>query len=611
MRLNIIIITSILLQTTQSIFGQVNLDSLDLFINANVEKYEIPGAVVSIVYQDSILYMKGFGMEDVKEKTPIAPSNTVFRVASLSKLLTTVAVLQLVESGAISLSDDISPYLTELDKNKRFEEPITLRHLLTHTSGFDNSDIADATWDTKDLLSCSDFLKSHSLYQAYPPGQVWRYSNYNMVLVGYIIEQLSGKEYTDYMKTNLLDKIKMTNSTFQQGLINTPSSHLAKTYKRNADNNTITKQDYSLVIPAGGLSTTGQDMSHFMIALLNDGFFEDNQLLSAESISEMFKQQWSYPGQILGHALGFREDFFGETRNDYGTRRSLYHTGARPGFSSEMVILPEYKLGVFISASSRSRSFTYAITNYILSNYSGAKLKFENQTDSYSSDIFGTYRSVAFPRGTCEKFGGFLAKRFYKKVAPSAVAGNIIIGDREYGNIGNGQFIDADSTVIFSLFESNGKLLLTSGLNGFEKIPWYFSRSFQKMIFFTFIALFLSAIIIWPFARRRLINEYKRMSMKLGITLCIVGLLTIIGLMIATEIPEHGTLFDHGIPLGLTLVFSFPLVVFALLIPYLFYIYKEMRITAPWWFRTQQFILIMASCMYLFWTYYWNLNILS
>jgi len=158
----------ILLQLGSTGFGQILPDSLDAFVTLNLKKYQVPGVVVSIVLDDSIVYLKGFGMQDLENEIPMDPVRTVFRVASVSKLFTATALLQQMERGVIGLHDDLSKYLEELGKSKRFEEPITLHHLLTHTSGFDNSDIGDATWDTDKILSCSEFLTSHSLHQAYP-----------------------------------------------------------------------------------------------------------------------------------------------------------------------------------------------------------------------------------------------------------------------------------------------------------------------------------------------------------------------------------------------------------------------------------------------------------
>jgi len=591
-------------------FSQLHPDSLDAFVESNLRNYNVPGAVVCIVSGDSVHYLKGFGMADVENKVPVDPARTMFRVASLSKLFTTAAVLRQVEMGAIGLHEELTPYLEGIGKEKRFDTSLTLHHLLTHTSGFDNSDIGDATWHAEDIMSCSEFLKSRPLFQAYPSGLVWRYSNYNMVLAGHILETITGEDFPSLMENDVLNILVMKNSTFDQTLVGDPDSRLAKAYRLVGGQNEILVQDYSQVVPAGGLSTTGEDVSHFMLALLGDGKFEGRQLLTDSSIAEMMRKQWHYPGQTQGHALGFREHYYGGTRGERGSQRSLYHTGARPGFSSELVLHPGEKLGVFIVANQRSRGFTYAITNHILSQYGGQPISFKSAPGNKMQDISGTFRSVSFPRGTLEKFGGLIVKRFYKEVRPMA-NGNLLVNGEEHISLGDGRFADIESSGIISIFEVDGRTFLASGLNGFEKIPWYLTRSFQMKVFFSFIGIFLSVVILWLIRGRSLTQASAIPSLRWGLATSIIGLLTIMGLLIATEIPEEGTLFDHGIPFGITIIISLPVVVAMMAPVLLFFVLRDLSLSTPIWFKIHQIFLLVATGLYLWWTYYWNLTLVG
>jgi len=152
---------------------------------------------------------------------------------------------------------------------------------------------------------------------------------------------------------------------------------------------------------------------------------------------------------------------------------------------------------------------------------------------------------------------------------------------------------------------------MSSGINGYEKVPWFLTRPFQMKIFFFFIALFLSEIIIWLGKRRRSMEKNKLPPMRWGLALSTVGLFTVGGLLMATEIPEQGTLFDHGIPLGVSIITGLPLVFAIFLLPYFYFIIKNFSRATPIWFIAHQFLLMVASGLYLWWTYYWNLTLLS
>lgn len=174
---------------------------IDQKMKDNMTDYNLPGAVISIVENDKIIFSQGYGYQNQKTKTPINPNTSMFRIASTTKLFTWTAVMQLVEAGKIDLDADVNTYLTSLKLPATFKKPITMRHLMTHTAGFEEGGVGyQITLDETTLpASISETLKKHELARIRPPGEAPSYSNYGAALAGLIIEDITGQSYGDYL----------------------------------------------------------------------------------------------------------------------------------------------------------------------------------------------------------------------------------------------------------------------------------------------------------------------------------------------------------------------------------------------------------------------------
>ncbi len=241
---------------------------LDALIPSQLRNRNIAGAVVSVVKDGQVLFQKGYGYADFEAKKPVLPDQTLFRPGSISKLFTATAVMQLVEQGKLELDRDVSGYL-DFAIPKTYPEPVTLRQLLTHTAGFEDTLKNLFVAHASDLKPLRAYLVNQMPARIFPPGKVPSYSNYGFTLAGYIVERVSGEKFERYIDNHILKPLRMTNSTFDQPLPPELAAQMSKGYPNAAKK----PRDFEFVqaAPAGSLSTTAADMTRFMVAFLQDG----------------------------------------------------------------------------------------------------------------------------------------------------------------------------------------------------------------------------------------------------------------------------------------------------------------------------------------------------
>jgi CubicO group peptidase (beta-lactamase class C family) len=230
---------------------------LDGFLLYPLRFAEIPGGVVVIVKDGQIVTERGFGYADLAARRPVDPRSTLFRPGSVSKLVTWTAVMQQVEAGKIDLDADVNRYL-DFELPPRNGKPITMRNLLTHTAGFEETLKHLYASDTKTLLTLGDYLKKWTPQRIFDPGEQSAYSNYGAALAGYIVERVSGESFNNYVARRIFGPLGMAHSTFQQPLPENLASHMAKGYGDPSK----PAQEFELVnvSPAGSMSTTADDM---------------------------------------------------------------------------------------------------------------------------------------------------------------------------------------------------------------------------------------------------------------------------------------------------------------------------------------------------------------
>ncbi len=311
---------------------------LDGFMPYALAAGDIPGAVVVVVKDGQVLTERGFGYSDRKARIPVDPDKTLFRPGSISKLFTWTSVMQQVQAGKLDLDRDINDYL-DFKIPPAFGKPITLRNLMTHTAGFEETLKFLITSNPKIVKALGPTLKRAVPNRIYAPGEVPAYSNYGASLAGYIVQRVSGERFEDYVQHHIMAPLGMAHSSFEQPLPPALMADMSKAYQPgNPD-----PRPFEIIplSPAGALAATGSDMAKFMIAHLADG----GPLLNPETAHRMYAPANAPIPGLPAMALGF----YHEDRNG---QVIIAHAGDTNWFHSDLHLYLKANTGFFVSFNS-------------------------------------------------------------------------------------------------------------------------------------------------------------------------------------------------------------------------------------------------------------------
>jgi CubicO group peptidase (beta-lactamase class C family) len=320
---------------------------LDGVVPYAIERGDIAGGVVAVVKDGRIIFAKGYGYADKEKHTPPNPATTLFRIGSVSKLFCWTSVMQLVEEGKLNLDTDVNQYL-DFKIPEKYGTPITLRDLMTHTPGFSETIRDLFVAKAKNLYPLRTYLIEHMPDRMFPPFKVIAYSNYGAALAGYIVQRVSGEPYATYVADHILTPLGMTHSTFVQPLPKSLATFMAKGYT-SASASKATSFEFVEAAPAGSGSASAVDMAHFMLAYLQGGEYNGHRILKPSTIKEMWTHQISPAPGMNGFDLGFYQ----ENRNGLTI---VGHAGDTGVFHSDLHLLPEQHIGVFMSFNSLGKA---------------------------------------------------------------------------------------------------------------------------------------------------------------------------------------------------------------------------------------------------------------
>ena len=320
---------------------------LDALLPAQLQSRDIAGAVVAVVKDGQVLLAKGYGYADFAARKPVLADQTLFRPGSISKVFTATAVMQLVEQGKLDLDRDVNDYL-DFAIPKTFAEPVTLRRLLTHTAGFEEVIKNLFVPTAKEMRTLREYLIGAMPEQIFRPGTVPSYSNWGLTLAGYIVEDVSGEPFEKYIAAHILAPLRMDHSTFAQPLPPALEATMSQGYLATAQG--AKSFEFVQAAPAGALSTTGADMTRFMLAFLGDGTFDGTTILKADTVKAMESRQFGLHPAL--HAIGL-------VLMEYSTngQRIVGHAGDSIFFHSDMILMPDAHAGLFISYNSAGSRF--------------------------------------------------------------------------------------------------------------------------------------------------------------------------------------------------------------------------------------------------------------
>jgi len=489
------------------VLDRADLDAwLDGFLPYALERGDIPGAVVVIVKDGQVLLQRGFGYADVKERKPVDPETTLFRPGSVSKLFTWTAVMQLVEQGKLDLDADVNQYL-DFQIPPLDGAPVTLRQILTHTSGLEETARALIISDPAQLPTLAESLKYWIPTRIFAPGTTPAYSNYATALAGYIVERVSGLSFDDYIDQNLLQPLGMQHSSFRQPLPEALQPLMSKGYKSGSDE----PQPYELVgpAPAGSLAATGADMGRFMIAHLADGAFGTARILREETARQMH----GTPSQLLPPLNSMMLGFY---QTDINGHRAIAHGGDTQWFHSDLNLFLDEGIGIFISMNSSGKEGASGVIRNEL---------FERFADRYLPGPIaeGEVDEVTAKAHAQEVAGRYQVSRRSDTgfVAVAGLAGQAQIIGNEDGTLTvpmlvgvNGQprkwreispylWRDVDGNDRLAVKVENGRVTRFgvepfASIMVFEPVPWWKSSGWLLPAFAIGLGALLLTVLAWP-----------------------------------------------------------------------------------------------------------------
>jgi CubicO group peptidase (beta-lactamase class C family) len=340
-----------------------DIAQLESLILEKMIKTKLPGLSLVLLENARVIHQRNFGFRDLQKRIP-PTSQTLFGLGSITKVFTALAIMQLRDKGLLSVDDPVSKYLGV--RLEPLDESICIKHLLSHSSGipalgYSESKMSERWWmNGYPISSVEDVLTfMHGAEAWAKPGERWFYLNEGYILLGAIIEHVSGQKYVDYVCQEVLEPFGMKRSFFKREEVEREEDR-ATPYLQDRDGNLFVGSNlYSEIPAAGGLVSTANDMTKFVQMFLQGGRTDTNEFISRESLElmqtpvvampmedvELFSQQADIPRQNNFYGLGLQvqKDFFGHT--------VIGHGGGVMGGTTYFAYIPERQIAVVLLAN--------------------------------------------------------------------------------------------------------------------------------------------------------------------------------------------------------------------------------------------------------------------
>ena len=321
--------------------ANVDFAAIDKFIEAEMQAQRIPGLALGIVQGDQIVHLKGFGIADPSGRA-VTPQ-TPFIIGSTSKSFTALAIMQLVEEGKVELDAPVQRYLPWFRvADEAASAQITVRHLLYQTSGLSTKTgrSFQGSGDTSDGALEQAVRKLSNVELTGPVGAAHQYSTVNYSVLGLIVQTVSGRSYETYIQENIFDLLEMQNSFTSQAEAQTRGFATGYHYAFGIPMAVDLPHNRGL-LPAGYLISSAEDMSHYLIAQLNQGNYKDAALLSQDGMIETHHPAVPTPATDTSYGMGW---FVGPINGI----PAVHHQGETFNFHANMILLPESQMGIVV-----------------------------------------------------------------------------------------------------------------------------------------------------------------------------------------------------------------------------------------------------------------------
>jgi CubicO group peptidase (beta-lactamase class C family) len=333
-----------------------------------MDSNQVAAATVAIVKDGQVLLAKGYGLARATPKPMAADADTLFQIASISKTPVYIAIGQLAEAGKLKFDDPVNTHLPPALRipDQGFQRPILIRHLMTHSAGFEDSALGHLFVDKPERLSTlTAYLQKYRVNRVREPGVQTSYSNYSLALLGAVIEHVSKTDFPTYMETRILRPLGMLRSTYRDSFDPAlgkrmglpapmePAAAADRTQQLARDGASwkeLGSEYTGMIAPAGGLHASANDMARYALALADPARLEIAGVLKAQTFATLLTPGVKLPGT---EHHGFMHYWLGNGHQGFG------HGGAMAFGASDLIIVPSLKLGIFVSTNGRG-GFAFA-----------------------------------------------------------------------------------------------------------------------------------------------------------------------------------------------------------------------------------------------------------
>lgn len=324
---------------------------LEAQLAAEREERKIPGLSAAVVYDQEILWAKGFGYADLEKKTAATPQ-TLYRVGSITKLFTATMLMQLRDQGKLQLDDPIVKHLPGFALKSRYDDmsPVTFRQIVSHAAGLPREAPLDY-WQTLEFPPIQVVLASlKDAEMTFRPLSEWKYSNLGIALLGHTLGRIAGQPYEDYIQQQILRPLGMNRS----GLALTPEMqpYMATGYLRHKEGKPREVAPHPHIgglVPAGNLYSSVEDIARFISLQFRDAPAGGAQVLRGSSLREMHTVQWMNPDWKTGWGIGFGIERIAD-------QVAVGHSGGIHGFTTNILMVPSAKVGVAVFTNTGTNS---------------------------------------------------------------------------------------------------------------------------------------------------------------------------------------------------------------------------------------------------------------
>lgn len=614
---------SVALITLITVFGgqafaqsNMTMPELETYIDGTIEGQiailDIPAVTVSVVKDNKLIFSKGYGHQNFEADSLVNPQTSLFRIGSVSKLFTWTAIMQLYEQGKIDLDTDVNEYL-DFTIPDTFDEPITLKHILTHTAGFEEGAFGYLiTYFPDRGPELAQAMEMYLPERVNAPGVVTSYSNYATAIAGLIIQNVSGMPFNDYIDEHIFKPLGMNNSSFAEPLPDELNRNMVGAYDR--EQGVFKEKPFEVINsfgPAGAVSSSADDMAQFMMAHLNNGELNGKRILQEDTAKLMHSVLFAGDKRLNGMAHGFYQ-------LDYNGESLIAHGGDTMHFHTNLVLNKDKNLGIFVSYMTSTESKgRNAFVQQIYDKYFPVEVKkitppadFAERAGNYAGNYTFWRRNLS----TIEKALAIASGGI--DVIPTddnTLLINGPYGTRQFAEVGEHLFAQVDGAERVAFVANEQGKFDTMYFNSLPfmalgKTPG-FESSFAKMILpLICLLLFIHVLIAWFYKRKQYKSasqSYRRLA-GTSVLMSVVNLCVAIGLTLVMVVYQD-TIFME-IPDALAVVLVLPIVASVLAIITLgFYVKSFADAEVGLASKIYYGFVTTAGLFMLVFYYYWNI----